>query len=313
MRNLSGFQVDIYVMAYWDKISKEQIQSFLKSKGVEGEIEELHDTLGKQQVFRVKVSGKHDAKEREEIKSAILAKFTTKVPDVSFVNENFNFSYNKAHMLVYDVEQKYQNVYSAKVQMQIGEHIYGYEILFDDMKGIVEWNKEYDEIQKDHKEDGTSIEFKGLIDMFNLDLQNHVDIKKHVKKTDKPTKKQRKEQKKPRILINYDQSKGLISYICLKDLGLDNTAFNRLTSQFSSQGLYVTYDKRETEYSSPEEMYIGKNGSMLSDNDMVNITKVLDKNGIDTTDYEFVNVDNISLMPASALIRQTMLNQIKDL
>lgn len=296
-----------------DKISLEQIQKYLKSKGINAEVVQLKDTLGNQQLFRVKVSDKVDLRKQKEIEQEINAEFHTKVTDIRFVNENMHYDYNGSHMLVYDIEKKYDNIYSGKVQMQIDDEIYGYEILFDDMKGIIEWDQELNDINKAHTADGTSRDFKGLVDMFNIDLKGKVNIDRHVKKgTDK--KRRKKEKGVPEILINYDQARGLVSYLSIKNLGLDNTSFNKMVQELSSQALYVTYEKRDQEAENPgapKELFIGRSGTYMNDNDITNITKILNKFGVDTTNYQYVNVKNLNLLPASALIKTAIMDDQK--
>ncbi len=101
----------------------------------------------------------------------------------------------------------------------------------------------------------------------------------------------------------------------IQNLELQSTAFNKLIQELQAQSLYVTYEKRKDEMSAtPTKIFIGKSGSTLSENDMVNITKVLSKNNIDMTDYDTVNVQNLSLLPASALIRSTAKDdQLRDI
>lgn len=296
-----------------DKISLQQIRSYLNDNGIDAEVVQLKDTLGNQQLFRVHVKGKVDTKKQKEIQQVIQNKFHTKVTDIRFVNENLHYDYNGSHMLVYDIQKKYSNVYSGKVQMQIDDEIYGYEILFDDMKGIIEWDKDFSEINQDHIDDGTSRDFKGLIDMFNIGLQYRVNIDRHLKGgTDK---KRRKKNKKgtPEILINFDQAKGLVSYISIKNLEMDNTSFNRMVQELTSQALYVRYDQREKEFKSPKELFIGRSGTRITDIDITNITRVLSKYGIDTSNYQYVNVKNLDLLPTSALIKTSIKNdQIRN-
>ncbi len=126
-----------------DHISADQIKNFLKTSGIDGDVVQLKDTLGNQELFRVKVRGKIELKKQKEIEQSIQGKFHTKVTDIQFINENMHYDYNGSHMLVYDIENKYTNIYSAKLQIAIDDNVYGYEILFDDMKGIVEWDKEF--------------------------------------------------------------------------------------------------------------------------------------------------------------------------
>ncbi len=298
-------------MSYMDKISAKEILAFLIKKGVNGDVIQLHDTLGNQQLFRIEIKGKHDLKSQKQIEQEIQSQFHTKVTDVQFINENIHFDYNKSHMLVYDIERKYNNIFSGKLQVSIGDKVYGYDILFDDMKGIIEWNKDFNEINQEHMDDGSSRDFKGLIDMFNIDLQNHVNIEKYVKK---PVSKSKKKAIIPKILLNYDQNKGTINYVLIQDLTLSSTAFNKLAQELSSQSLYVTYEKRKSEEdTTPTEIFVGKSGGHLSETDMTNLTKILSKNGVDTSDYKFVNVENLSLLPASALIRASIKYQPADL
>lgn len=303
-------------MSVMDKISADQIKAHLKARGLDCKVVQLRDTLGNQELYRVEIKGIPALKEQELIKHDIAANFHTKVTDVRFlaagINENLHYDYNGSHMLIYDIEKKYSNIYSGKVQMQIDDEIYGYEILFDDMKGIIEWNKDLSEISKTHVADGTSRDFKGLVDMFNIDLKGHVNIDKHVKGgTDK--KKRMKKRGVPEILINYDQSKGMVSYLSINNLDMDNAAFNKMIQELSGQALHVTYEQRGVDtisHKSPKELFIGKSGTYMTDNDITNITKILSKFGIDTSNYQYVNVKNLSLLPASALIKATVKNDI---
>lgn len=308
-----------------DKISVDQIKDTLRDhfekKNMDVNVVQLTDTLGNQELYRVEIKGVTDLKLQLYIKQTLSAAFHTKITDVRFltagtINENLHYDYNGSHMLIYDIEKKYDNIYSGKVQMQIDDEIYGYEILFDDMKGIIEWDQELSDINKAHVADGTSRDFKGLVDMFNIALKGKVNIDRHVKGGS--DKKRRKKQKGvPEILINYDQAKGLVSYISINNLDIDNTSFNKMIQELSGQALAVTYEKRDGEMESvkaPKELFIGKSGTYMTDNDMTNITKILSKFGVDTSNYQYVNVKNLSLLPASALIKASIKNdQVKDL
>lgn len=288
------------------KISADQIKDYLQSQNINAEVYQLKDTLGNQELFRVRVKGMTELKDQLHIKQVIQNKYHTAVTDVQFtMNENLHYDYNGSHMLVYDIESKYNNVYSAKLQISIDDNTYGYDVLFDDMKGIVEWDKDYNEINKEHTEDGTSKDFKGLIDMFNIALQGRVNISKHVKNNPKSsTNKRKKKAGAPKILLNYDQSKGVLVYVLIKDLSLSSTAFNKLIQELAGQSLYVTYEKRKNDMSpTPTEIFVGRNGGRLSDADMTNLTKILSKNGIDMSDYQYVDVDNLNMLPVSALIK----------
>jgi len=295
-------------MSVTDKISLEQIIDYLKNNHINAEVIQLKDTLGNQQLFRVKVIDKMDLRKQKEVEQIIQNKFHTKVTDIRFINENMHYDYNGSHMLIYDIERKRDNIYSGKVQIQIDDVVYGYEILFDDMNGIIEWNEDFVDINKVHTDDGTSLDFKGLIDMFNIDIKQSVNIDRHLKKGTDTKRRKKKDQKLPEILINYDQARGLVSYILIKNLKMGNLSFNKMIQELSGQSLHLAYEKRENESSVPTELFIGKSGTYMNDNDMTNITKVLSKHGVDMSNFQYINVKNLSLLPASALIRTSVKN-----